>query len=223
MSTKGGASWTPRAATARLVGVAREEGPRALWFKLLGETVYRRLALFELPCAGGLALPPAPTGLSTGLLDAGDLDEDLAFRPGQDADELLARLGDGHRCFVSRLDGRLVHASWTARDRMWSWYLGRHIPLASDETCTYDTFTEPALRGRGIGAAQRARMATRLGEAGYRRILSTIHPENRSSVRMAERAGVRRIGLIGYVSVGPWRRDFCLMRASALPPGSSPG
>jgi GNAT superfamily N-acetyltransferase len=215
------APWTVSTAAGRLVEVAREEGPRGLWFKLLGETVYRRLALFELPCAAGARAVPAPAGLTIGLLDPENVDEYLAFRPGSDADAVLARLRDGHHCFVSRLDGRLVHASWTARERMWSWYLGRDIPLAGDETCTYDTLTEPSARGLGIGAAQRAYMVSQLREQGYRRLLATIYPENRPSLRMVEKLGYRRIGLIGYASVGPWRHDFCRMRDGALAPGAS--
>lgn len=200
--------------------VTREEGPRALWFKLLGETVYRRLILFELALRDPAPLHTARVGLTMGLLDPDQVEEYLAFRPDDGADAVLARLRGGHRCFVSRLDGRLVHTSWTARERMWSWYLERDIPLSEDETCTYDSFTEPSVRGLGIGSAQRAYMASHLREEGFRRLLSTIYPENRPSLRMVEKLGYRRIGLIGYASVGPWRRDFCRMRDGALAPGA---
>src|SRR5215211_524603 len=43
-----GVSWPPRSALGRALEVIREQGPRALWFKLWGELLYRRVALFEL-------------------------------------------------------------------------------------------------------------------------------------------------------------------------------
>lgn len=213
---------TARAAARRFVEIAREEGARGLWFKLLGETVYRRLALFELLCRHDAPAFPAPESLRIGLLDTSAVDEYLVLRPDSDPKEVLGRLRGEDLCFASWLDGRLVHVSWIARVRMWSWYLGRDIPLAGDEACTYGTFTDPVARGRGIGAAQRAYMVDHLRDAGYRRLLATIYPENQTGIALVEKVGYRRIGMIGYVSVGSWRLDFCRMRDGARAPGAGP-
>jgi hypothetical protein len=64
-------------------------------------------------------------------------------------------------------------------------------------------------------------MARELAASGHRRVLATIYPENRPGVRMVEKLGYRRIGTIGYVSLGPWRRDFCRIRPGALAPGAA--
>src|SRR5207302_3972274 len=44
----GAQRWTFATALVRAVQVAREEGVRSLWFKALGETIYRRLAIVVL-------------------------------------------------------------------------------------------------------------------------------------------------------------------------------
>ena len=44
---------------------------------------------------------------------------------------------------------------------------------------------------------------------GYWRLLAAVLPEDRSSLRSWGRVGYRRVGLIGFVGLGPWRRAFC--------------
>jgi ATP-dependent Clp protease ATP-binding subunit ClpA len=43
---------------------------------------------------------------------------------------------------------------------------------------------------------------------GARRIVGVLEPENRAGIGANEMAGYRIVGRIGYVKLGPWRRDF---------------
>ena len=66
----------------------------------------------------------------------------------------------------------------------------------------------PALRGRGVSGAASTRLAHALADEGCRRILAGVLMENRAGKRAYEKAGYRRVGRIGYVGLGPWRRAF---------------
>jgi GNAT superfamily N-acetyltransferase len=201
----GGRRWTPGAALARAAEVMREEGPRALTVAVLGETVYRRLALVERDLA-------APAGriradLQFGFLDEGGLDGYDRLRPGQ-GPQAAARLAAGHRCFATWLNGKLAAVRWLASGSAHIDYLDLRLTLAPGEIYHYDMFTDPSLRRRGISASSQEALFLILREEGYLRIVRAILPENRAAVRDAESTGYRIVGRVGYVRVGSWRRTF---------------
>lgn len=207
----------------RFAEVLRDEGIRGLWFGVLANTVYRRLALLELALDRPIPDANSTVRVAFGELSETEIDELAAFRPDSDPSEVGRRLRDGHRCFVARAEGRLLAVSWAGVGRIWSEYLTREIPLASDERCTYGTFTSPAARGHNIATALRATMARELRAAGCRRLLSMVGPENKAGLRLPEKLGYRRIGVVGFVKLGPWRRDFCRVRRGWRPPGARAG
>lgn len=216
-----GSAWTARSAFARALEVLREQGPRALWFKVLGELFYRRLFVFELPLGSDPPLLRPRIPIAIAPLGDDDIVDYLTLHAGSDDADITGRLTAGHRCWVARSAGQVVASSWVARGQLWSAYLARHVPLAPDEACTYETFTATTVRGLGIGPALRGRLARHLRERGYRRLLATVGPENVPAIRLVEKLGYRRIGTIGYAGVGRRRRSFCRTRDGALPPGAS--
>jgi RimJ/RimL family protein N-acetyltransferase len=193
------------------VTVLREEGLKVLWFKVLGETVYRRLTLVELSLASTPPLREPGIALSFDFVEAvpdtlTELRDDLT-----DA-EIERRLARGDRCFVAWHEGRIVSARWLAADRAWIEYLGRDLDLLPGETYLYETYTAPEYRGLSISAAAGTRLAHLLAAEGLRRIVGGIVPENGPALRTAAKTGYREAGRTGYVRFGPWRHDFTRRR-----------
>jgi ribosomal protein S18 acetylase RimI-like enzyme len=213
--------WTARTALSRFGEVAREDGARALWFKVWGELCYRRLALFELPLDSPVPQISARVPLRVAPLSKQDLRDYAALSPYSDAAEADPRLAAGHSCFVARSGNELLGSCWVARGQLSSTYLRTRIELGPDEACTYETYVAPAARGKNIGPAMRAEVADELRKRGVRRLLATVSPDNRSAIRLVEKLGYRRIGTIGYFGLGAWRRDLCRMRAGAKGPGAA--
>lgn len=168
-----------------------------LWFGgLAWARLYRRLELVEL------RLDPPPAVLETPLeLDFGFL------APGED-ERARARLERGERCFVARAEGTIISSRWIAERRAHVAYLDMWLELERDEVYLSETYTDPSRRGRGVSGAAGTRLASSLAADGYRRILAGVLSENRAGTRAYEKAGYRRVGRLGYVGLGPWRRHF---------------
>jgi GNAT superfamily N-acetyltransferase len=188
----GARRWTPAAAITRAVEILSTEGPRSLVFRALAKTFYRRLLVFEEE-VGELPAPPET--------------EYERLRPGC-ASQAKARLRAGDRCFGTWLDGELVAVRWIATGAPIVEYLDLPLPLADGEVYHYDSFTSPSHRRRGLSSVSQARVADALRREGRRRIVRAVLPENRAAVRDAEKAGFRRAGRIGFVRLGPWRREL---------------
>ena len=105
--------WNWRTALKQARQVLRNAGVKSLWFKILGETVYRRGILME-------RLLHEPIGEVTGglpavidLLKPTEIDEYICFRPGTNPLQIRHRLSAGQRAFVGHHEGRTIHAGWT--------------------------------------------------------------------------------------------------------------
>ncbi|HEX6201942.1 MAG TPA: hypothetical protein VF100_02995 [Thermoanaerobaculia bacterium] len=190
--------------------VLRDEGPRSLFWKLLGETIYRRAWVVERRLDGIAPAPPGPPapaapGCEIGELAEADIAAYLDLRPQSDAATLRRRLAAGERCFVARRNGRIEHATWVAVDLARIEYLGRTLPLAPGDAYAGEAFTRPAARGAALSVAVADAMAARLGGEGLRRLLGVVMPENRAGVVSSWRWGYRPIGVMRTLRLGPWR------------------
>ena len=199
--------WTVRSAVRRAGEVLGEEGLRTLWFKVLGETVYRRMTLVEL------ALEPPPPPREAELeLTFGFVDASAGPLPTSRSDltpaEIEGRFNRGDRCFVARHDGHVVSARWITDGRAWVEYLGRDLELDEDEVYLYETYTAPEYRGLAVSAAAGTRLAGALAAEGRRRIVGGVVPENSAALRTAAKTGFKEAGRAGFVRLGPWRHDF---------------
>jgi GNAT superfamily N-acetyltransferase len=202
----GARRWTPRDVLARALEVLKDEGLRSLVVRAASETFYRRLTLLERRFDEPLDVE-VPRELEFGYLDERGVSEYEQLRPGQRS-AAAARLAEGHRCFATWNDGRLVAVRWLASGTPHVEYLDLPLRLADGEVYHYDTFTAPDERRRGISAASQARLFETLREEGYRSSIRAVLPENVPAVRDAERAGYRPNGRIGYVKLGRWKRPF---------------
>ena len=186
--------------------VLRQGGRRQLWFRALGELGYRRQLVTELLLPTGAADTTPPPDAQARFLDEADLDAYAALHG--TADEATERFARGERCFGIWLDGRLVSTRWLATGTARLGYLGREVALAPGDVHIHETYTEPGHRGRGISGISGAIVPAVLAAEGARRVVGVLEPENTMGIRANEKAGYRIVGRIGYLKLGPWRRDF---------------
>jgi GNAT superfamily N-acetyltransferase len=216
--------WTVAGAARRGDEILREQGLKGLLYGVLAQLGYRRLWIFELGLGQGALGRAVLQGAPPEAVEIGELRGDrqgeyLELRPSARPDALARRLRCGHRCFVARLEGRIVSAQWAAFTRVPNEYLGDDLALASHEACSYDSFTAPEARARGLGQALRTTMILWLHEAGYRRLLAMVLPENLPAVRLVEKLGYERIGTMHSLRLGRMSRKWFRMASGRRPPG----
>jgi hypothetical protein len=182
------------------------QGSRALWFRILAETVYRRVVLMERGLDAPLfdVTPRVPAEIS--ILAPAEVEAYLALRTDLDPAEVNRRLLAGAQCFAVRCRGRLVHAGWaTTRDARVD-YLGCPFPLAPGEVYQFGSFTDPEFRRLNLAAARITWMARHFLDAGQRRLIAVVVPENVHAFRPLEKTGYRPCGWMAVVRLGRWRR-----------------
>ena len=200
--------WTWHRALRRGVELVRHEGVRSLWFGILGETVYRRVILMERLLDQPITAPTARLPVAINLLQATEVDEYAEFRRGTDIEETRRRLAAGHRAFVARYQGQIVHAGWAAVERAWIDYLACDIVLAANEVFQYGSYTVPGFRGLNIAAVRISEMMRYFRDAGFRRIVAAVVPHNLPAFAPLVKTGYQPYSLMGYIEIGRWRRDF---------------
>ena len=186
--------------------VLRQDGLRQLWFRALGELGYRRQLVTELLLPAQVVDAPQPPEAEARFLGDADLDAYATLH--RDSREARERFARGERCFGIWLDRRLVSTRWLATGTARLGYLGREVALAPGDVHIYETYTEPGHRGRGISGIAGAIVPAALAAEGARRLVGVLEPENRTGIRANEKVGYRIVGKIGYLRLGPWRRDF---------------
>ena len=191
----------------------REEGLKSLWFKLLGETVYRRVVVVERILDEPIYPMTSRTPVTIKLMERSDVGEYCEFRPDADRLDIQQRLDSGHWCFAARHQGHIVHTCWRQPAQVfWFNYLSYEIQLAPDEAFIYDSYTDPSCRGLNIAATRSVEMMRFFHGAGFRRLLGVVTPEDQSAVRIPQKSGYHSIGTLGFFGIGPTRRDFGKIR-----------
>lgn len=209
--------WTGQQIWQRAVAVLREEGITSLWFKILGETVYRHVIVIEHQLGESIRDVTSAVPFDFELLTKDEVEAYLSLRPEADPVEIHARLDSGQLCFVTRHDGKIGTVNWVAPTTAWIDYLSFKIPLAPEEVYSYESFTAPDLRGQNIAPARSVCMLRYLEKLGYRRIIGVITPENMASLRYARKSGYHSIGTMGYIKIGRWRYNFCRFKSRTTP------
>jgi len=201
-----GAQWTLRSIARRVAEIWRAGGPGLLFWKVLGETVFRRMRYFERPLSD--PIPPASPmpGVMVEELPQDRWHELHQVRPGTSPEEIAGRLRRGDRCFIATARGRVVHMSWIATHVAWCEPLGAEIPLASSAAYYYGSFTIPEMRGRGLAPEACKLYQRSLRQAGFQSVVAVADAENHSGLRALEKSGYSRAGWLGVLRLGPWRR-----------------
>ena len=194
---------------ARVARTTRERGLRGTWFTALAEMGYRRVLVREFRFDWDIPDVQLRVPVTFEQLSAAQVGEYNAFRAPSDPQSAARRFQDGHRCFVARHEGQIVSACWAATGKAWSAYLGSPIALAPGDVYLYGVYTRPDMQGNGIAAAVHAEIYRVCRAQGHRRALGYIVPENRRS--MSRHFGLRTIGRIACLRIGPFRREFLQM------------
>lgn len=172
----------------------------------IATTFYRRTIVLAqtIRQATGEGMPPP--GLEIQDLGAHEVASYLQLRPDQTESEVRARLARGHRCRTLRRGARIVHAGWLARGVADVPYLEGCLVLAPEDLYSYDSFTAPDWRGRGLAPARHLDLLRGGADPGARRLLTVVAIENRSGLRVFAKLGYRTLGGYTVARLGPWRR-----------------
>lgn len=200
------ATWTLGGLISRVVQVLRKEGLVSLWFKVLGESIYRRLVILEHGLPPEVHKMKLPGHVEMRLLEPGEVAAYLDARPEAIEEDIRGRLADGQLCFAAWREGRLVGAVWGATGRAYIEYVDCEIELESDQVYVYNAFTRPDCRGQHIARERGLFVAQYLQKAGYRRLFGAVMPENKAALRAPNDVGARHVGWLRRYQLGPWRR-----------------
>ena len=192
----------------RAFDVLRDEGLVSLWFRILGRTVYRRAIFIELPLSEQVPTATTSLAVTVGMLTELEVNEYINLLPDADPAKIRARLAAGQRCFVIRLEGKIVHVGWATTGRVRIEYFAREITLAPDEVFVFGSYTAHEYRGKNLAGVRIAAMASFFREAGYKRMIGIVVPENKIGLSSPQKMGYRPVGLMSQLRLGPWRYNF---------------
>ena len=209
-------------AARRVVEVFRTEGVRSLVFQALARLGYRRVGWYVRELEAPIEDLDSPPDLEIVTLDVTDFDAYATLRPDVPESHFARRLRARRRCYGVRLGGRLVSASWVATGRVRLDYLSRELVLGEGELNIYDSFTDPASRGRHFQATLMGWLLRHHRARGFKMASVAIVDENRSNARSRARSSFRRVGTVGSLRLGPWRWDFTRGEAEHLPQSGEP-
>jgi RimJ/RimL family protein N-acetyltransferase len=163
-----------------------------------GGRFYCEVHLYALSLEGA-----APAGgADVRVLAPSEIAAYVALRAGEDAASVQARLDRGDLCFTTWEEGRLVGGVWVRFDRMWVSELDRFLPLREGDAYGYDSFTDPAHRGRGAATARAEALIRHLQDRGYRRLVAYVAAGNMAGRAAVERLGFEDVGRIRRFHVG---------------------
>ncbi len=180
-----------------------------LGFKVLGETCYRRILLFERPLDATLPPVRVRNGIElTRWTDAADVGSLQRLRPEISSDTAASRLANHEHGYVAWEEGQAVAVAWAARGHARIGYLGRTIELDPDDYYLYEVFVDPSHRGQGIAGALFAYAYQGLQAAGGRRAVFAVNLDNIAALRALTGAGERAYAIEGVMWLLGWRRGF---------------
>lgn len=196
-------------AIRRALRVGRDEGLRSLAVRSLAATCYARLVLLERRLDDPADPLPELVGaleLEFGRLTGADAEEYAALVPWSGVEEVPRRLRAGELGFSIRHRGRLVGVSWAVFGVRRISHLHGSLALAPDEALIEAAYVAPELRGKGVAAEGGRDRLSCLREAGYRRAIALVLPENTAGFGPPVRLGYRRAGMLVSIGLGERRR-----------------
>jgi hypothetical protein len=164
-------------------------------------TFYRRVWVLSKDLLRDEDRIPQTHSFHMSFLEPAMLDAYAAFRPGK-RDEAIERLRHGMRSIVVWDGDRIVGCVWAATERAYIPYLNRDIVLGPREIYTFDAFTHPEFRRRGIATIRNGFLTPAYRQMGYARAAGIVAFENFTGIRSAEAAGYKRVGVFSCLRFG---------------------
>ncbi|MBL0169908.1 MAG: GNAT family N-acetyltransferase [Gemmatimonadaceae bacterium] len=189
----------------RALDILRDEGVIPLIFRILGETVYRRMLVFETDLVGQVFAPDEHCR----WLRTDEVGAYARFHPALSEDEVKRRRQAGHRCWVyADDDGRIVHGFWFAAQGAWLEYLQMELRLEPGQVYLYQSWTAPEHRGRGLAPTTARALKHVLKAEGIARTVACVQPDRAVVYSTHARSGATPTAYIGWFRIGPWRWTF---------------
>lgn len=138
--------------------------------------------------------------------DVAELAQAMGYR---DTDPVLQRRSLGRRCYIARVEGKLVAYGWITFDQEDIGELGRRIHLDAGEAYIWDCATLPAYRGQRLYPALLAHMLAELKHDGYRRVWIGTGVDNLPSQRGVALVGCQRVVEIIVAEDGEYATRGC--------------
>jgi len=142
------------------------------------------------------------------ILTEKDLPAYYTFRPNQCMNEIRKRLDREDKCFMVLHEGRMVHSSWVAREKVYVPYLRCNLILKPGEFYIYDNYTLPEYRNQGLAQTRSVYICKYYQGLGYHRAIQIVAVENETGLGMSKALGYQPIGLYGCIRIGPWQWDW---------------
>jgi hypothetical protein len=200
-----------RRQTSRLrLGIAllRTEGLRSVWPKAVGHVFYRRVIVAAADMDREYSTPPCAVAMTIEKLAPEQVADYVAFAPNANEDRVRRQLADGSRIYAAWSDGRIISAGWLDVDTAHFDAVGASVPIAPGVVYARGSYTVPELRSRNVATVGYVTALRLLREEGFVRAVGFVLPEARSSLGPVTKAGLERVGSLGWVGLGPLRIYF---------------
>lgn len=128
------------------------------------------------------------------------------------------RLGDGTLCVLGSVDGRAAGLSWAQRERGYIEYLDLSLELNPGVVYGFETYVDPAFRGRGIAQSLLLEKARRMLDLGIHTEVGAIMPENQAGLGMVTGQGRHLPGTLHCLRFGTNKRAWYTGRSPGWKP-----
>ena len=132
-------------------------------------------------------------------LEESDATSYLKLRPDQTQAMYEHRLGIGNQCYSAWHQGVLVDVCWAAAGSVFVDYLNRELVLNPGDIYSFDSFTSPDYRGRGVYMARNSWQARANQDQGFRRSVALVPYENYAAWVILSRSGLKHAGTFHYI------------------------
>jgi RimJ/RimL family protein N-acetyltransferase len=172
------------------------------WARLQHHFWIRFTYNFEIRSAVDFRLADSNLNYKFIPIHAGNCHRVAEFREESRINQYRAKLAHGEIGYFAEYEHKMSGSIWaTLNERDTRAIVRTYMPLAPREALIHDIVTGEGFRGKGIGSFMTGQIADiLLRDFGAQKIIIDVNIRNRPSLRMMERAGLRRRSQMVYVT-----------------------